>query len=176
MTTSRPVRRSAPAEAGAARDPRPGDQPGEPAPAKKKGKLLAVVLVGVLALGGAGFKLMGGTGKGAKGHPATTAPAAGPIDSLDAVTINLADGHLLQVGVALQLTTAAKADKVNQNSPEILDAVISVFSAWSYPALLGPGAHNQARAQLLAKIQSLFPPNGGQPQVSGVYFTTFVMQ
>lgn len=132
-----------------------------------------MALVAVLVLGGAGFEFLGGA---KKGHQPAVVPAAGPIDSLDAITVNLADGHLLQVGVALQLTTAAKADKVTQDSPEILDAVISVFSAWTYPALLGPGAHNQARSQLLTRIQALFPATEGQAQVSGVYFTSFVMQ
>jgi len=143
---------------------------------KGKRKLLAVVgLVAVLGVAGVAYPKL--THKKPAGYKSVAlAVPNGPIESLDPVTINLSDGHLLQVGVAVQLTLAADAKKVTAMDPRILDAVITTFSAWTYPNLLGPGGHEQARQQLEARLQSLFPPVGGTPQVAGVYFTSFVMQ
>ncbi|HET9732150.1 MAG TPA: flagellar basal body-associated FliL family protein [Acidimicrobiales bacterium] len=146
-------------------------------PAKKKKKLVLVVAV-VLGLAAAGLvlpKMMRKT-PSAKAMTLTAAVANGPIDSIDPVTVNLSDGHLLQVGVAVQLTTAADAKKVTAEQPKILDALITVFSGWTYPNLLGTAGHDQARAQLESRVQALFPPVGGVPQVAALYFTSFVMQ
>lgn len=147
------------------------------APAGKKRKLLVVVgVVAVVAVAALAVPKL--THKKAAPSPkaAALAVANGPIDSLDPVTVNLADGHLLQVGVAVQESTAANAKTITADQPRILDALITVFSGWTYPALLGDAGHEQARNQLEAKMQALFPPVGGIPQVAGVYFTTFVMQ
>lgn len=145
--------------------------------AGKKRKLIVVVVV-VAVLAGAALMLP----KLTKKAPARSLKAAalavanGPIDSLDPVTVNLSDGHLLQVGVAVQLTTAANAKTVTADQPRILDALITVFSGWTFPNLLGNAGHEQARAQLEARLRTLFPPVNGLPQVAGVYFTSFVMQ
>lgn len=141
---------------------------------KGKRKLVLLVL-GVALVGAVGaFAYPKLTHK----HPTggSAAVVNGPIESLDPVTVNLADGHLLQVGVAVQLTTAADAKKVTAADPRIIDAVITVFSGWTYPNLLGTAGHDQARLQLEGRIQALFPPIGGTPEVAGVYFTSFVMQ
>ena len=148
------------------------------AQAKPKGKrkLVLVGLVALVAVGGLAYPKL--THKKPAGGYKSVAMAVpnGPIESLDPVTINLSDGHLLQVGVAVQLTQTADAKKITAMEPRILDAVISTFSAWTYPNLLGPPGHEQARQQLEARLRSLFPPVGGAPQVAGVYFTSFVMQ
>lgn len=188
VAPTRPLRR---AGADASQGGRPGADeatPQDPKAAKKAAKAakkaakeggkpggkkkMVLILAALLVVGGGGYKVMGAKAKPARG----AAVAKGVIDSLDPLTVNLADGHLLQVGVALQLTVVAKADKVTADAPEVQDAIISVFSAWTYPALLGPSSHDQARAQLEGRIQALFPPVNGEPQVSGVYFTSFVMQ
>jgi flagellar FliL protein len=150
---------------------------GEPE-AKPKGKRKLVLVVGLVAVVGvAALAYPKLTHKKPAGYrSAALAVPNGPIESLDPVTVNLSDGHLLQVGVAVQLTQAADPKKVTAMDPRILDAVISTFSAWTYPNLLGTTGHEQARQQLEARLQSLFPPVGGTPEVAGVYFTSFVMQ
>ena len=154
------------------------DAPAAETAAKPKGKRKLVLVVGLVAvLGTAGLAYPKLTHKKPAGYRSVAvAVPNGPIESLDPVTINLSDGHLLQVGVAVQLTLAADAKKVTAMDPRILDAVISTFSAWTYPNLLGPTGHEQARQQLEVRLRSLFPPVGGAPQVAGVYFTSFVMQ
>lgn len=154
------------------------DAPASEGAAKPRGRRKLLVLVGLVAVVGvAGLAYPKLTHKKPAGYKSVAlAVPNGPIESLDPVTINLSDGHLLQVGVAVQLTTAADPKKVTAMDPRILDAVISTFSAWTYPNLLGPPGHEQARQQLEARLKSLFPPVGGAPEVAGVYFTSFVMQ
>lgn len=154
------------------------DAPAAEAPAKAKGRRKLLVMVGLVAvLGVAGLAYPKLTHKKPAGYKSVAlAVPNGPIESLDPVTINLSDGHLLQVGVAVQLTLTADAKKVAAMDPRILDAVISIFSAWTYPSLLSPAGHERARQQLEARLRSVFPPVAGAPQVAGVYFTSFVMQ
>jgi flagellar FliL protein len=148
------------------------------AAAKPKGTrkpLVVVAVVAVLAAAGLAYPKL--THKPAKSFKSVAAAVPdGPIESLDPVTVNLADGHLLQVGVAVQLTKAADAKKVTAMDPRILDAVITTFSGLTYPVLLGTPGHEQARQLLQTRLQGLFPPVAGTPQVAGVYFTSFVMQ
>ena len=156
----------------------PADVPETGAAVKPKGKRKLLLLVGLVAVVGvAGLAYPKLTHKKPAGYKsAALAVPNGPIESLDPVTVNLSDGHLLQVGVAVQLTQTADAKKVTAMDPRILDAVISTFSAQTYPNLLGAAGHEQARQQLEARLQSMFPPVAGAPQVAGVYFTSFVMQ
>ena len=167
MTTKRPV----------AADQSPGAAEAEPAKPKRKRKLvLLLALVAVIAVAAVAYPKLTHK-KPARGYKSVAlAVPNGPIESLDPVTVNLSDGHLLQVGVAVQLTQAADVKKVTSMEPRILDAVISTFSALTYPGLLGPAGHEQARQQIEGRLVTLFPPVGGTPQVAGVYFTSFVMQ
>jgi flagellar protein FliL len=144
---------------------------------KGKRKLLVVVgLVAVLGVAAVAYPKLTHKKPASGFKSAALAVPNGPIESLDPVTVNLSDGHLLQVGVAVQLTQTADAKKVTAMDPRILDAVISTFSALTYPSLLGSAGHEQARRQLEVRLQTLFPPVAGAPQVAGVYFTSFVMQ
>ncbi|HET6873782.1 MAG TPA: flagellar basal body-associated FliL family protein [Acidimicrobiales bacterium] len=142
---------------------------GEKQPKSKK--KLIIILVAVLLVGGVGYLKFG-----KKSTKSAAAAANGPITTLDPVTINLADGHLLQVGVAVQMTTYADKKKLATDTPKMTDAVISVFSAWTYSNLLGEAGHDRARAEVVAKLQTVFPPIKGHAEVAGIYYTTFVMQ
>ena len=67
---------------------------------KKSNKMLMIILVAVLALGGGGagaFFAMSG-GKAGEKPP----PEPGEVIPLEPITINLAGGHYLKLGFALQ--------------------------------------------------------------------------
>src|SRR3546814_6235731 len=76
----------------------------------KQGKGKTIGLAVAFAVIGAvvGPKVMGGGSASAEASaPTTTNTVAGPVVVLDAVTLNLSDGSLLQVGLALALSAEA---------------------------------------------------------------------
>ncbi len=122
--------------------------------------------------------------KGAKGTKAstptttttTTVPdspaAAGPVDSLDAITINLAAGHYLKVGLALQVPTGMDPTtvKTTENWEAIaLKTVIDTLSGQTIDAL---SAQRQAEENSIG--DTVCRKTDGK--VLTLYFTDFVMQ
>jgi flagellar basal body-associated protein FliL len=122
--------------------------------------------------------------KGAKGAKTaattttttTTVPdsptAAGPVDSLDAITINLAAGHYLKVGLALQVPTGMDPTtvKTTENWEAIaLKTVIDTLSGQTIDAL---SAQRQAEENSIG--DTVCRKTDGK--VLTLYFTDFVMQ
>ena len=160
-----------------------------------KKKLIVMLLPTVLIVGGAGwfFLLRGG---GSDAVPTTPASQAGPVVSLDPITINLAGGHYLKLGLALQ--TDASAGDVDGS--RALDLAISEFSGRTVDDLSSTEGRDKAKEQLIASIRKAYLPEGTKPvmvqpkktpadphpkptaiyavapSVYDVYFTEFVMQ
>jgi flagellar basal body-associated protein FliL len=118
--------------------------------------------------------------KGAKAAPTTTTTttvpdsptAAGPVDSLDAITINLAAGHYLKVGLALQVPTGMDPTtvKTTENWEAIaLKTVIDTLSGQTIDAL---SAQRQAEENSIG--DTVCRKTDGK--VLTLYFTDFVMQ
>ena len=117
--------------------------------------------------------------KAPKTPPSTTtttiadAPAqAGPVDSLDAITINLAAGHYLKVGVALQVPVGLDPStvKTTENWEAVaLKTVIDTLSGQTLEALTAQ------REQVENSIgDTVCRKTDGK--VLTIYFTDFVMQ
>lgn len=161
----------------------------EAAPKEKKGNLVPAVVIAVgLIMGG---KMMGGGGGGAAAAPAsheattTTTEAPGPVESLDAITLNLADGHYLKVGLALQLHAGdhgggggggghgAPAEEVDVKVKwaKAFDEAIAVFGKKAYGELVSPEGRELAKLELEQHLHEAYPD-----LVEGVYFTEFVLQ
>jgi flagellar FliL protein len=154
------------------------------AKAGKAGKGKAIGLaVGFAVLGAvAGPKLLG-TGAAPAGatEDTTTTTAAGPVVVLDPVTLNLADGHMLQVGLALELSPDVESGAGHGEAPadddptrgfaKALDATISVLGEQSMAALSAPGGRDHAKAALETALHDLY-----HGEIVGVYFHQFVMQ
>ena len=173
----------------AKKDDAAGDAPG----GKKKGKnnLVPAIVVAVGLLGAAYFMSSGGKAKSAAATPAAAAGADGAAaagagagttpttvaggevaTTGDAITLNLADGRFLKVGLALQLAKGGKADAwTTAQAAKALDAAISYFGSKTYGDLSAPGGRDAAKADLSKKVAALYPN-----KVLGVYFTQFVMQ
>lgn len=123
----------------------------------KRSKKKLVIIVAVVALGGAGYTVMSGGKKPAKaGATATHTVELGPVINLDSITLNLADGHYLKVGVALQLSKTAKSGDFSNNDAKTLDATISVFGSRTVPQLSAPGVGTRPSPNC---------PNGSKPSI-----------
>ena len=94
-------------------------------------------------------------------------PKPGEVMALEPVQVNLAGGHFLKVGIALQLTE----ETVEVDGSKALDATIAQFSGTSVGEL-SKGARRQVlKAQLERKVVRLY-----DDQVMGIYFVDFVTQ
>jgi flagellar FliL protein len=147
-----------------------------------KGKLAGLAVLFVLVGAVAGPKVLGkpAAAPAASGEPTTTTTVAGPIVVLDPITLNLADGHLLQVGLALELSPEAAGgghgeasadDDPTKGYAKALDAAIDRLGDESMASLSAPGGRDQAKAALEEELHTLYPE-----EIVGVYFHQFVMQ
>jgi flagellar FliL protein len=135
------------------------------APQKSKKKLL-VLVVGVLLLlgaGGAGYTMMAGSGS-----DEPVEPEPGAVVALDAVTINLADGHYLKVKLALQATADAHEEP---DGSKALDAAIEHFSDMKMAELSSSEGRAKAKHDLTEKVSEAY-----EGEVMDIYYTEFVMQ
>jgi flagellar FliL protein len=128
-----------------------------------KKKLVIIAIVVLLAVGGAGVKLfvLGGSGAPAKPQP-------GAVLKLDSINVNLADGHYLKIGLALQTTTKASAEI---DGSQALDIAISQLSGRKMADLELPAKRAKAKETLVKAVSEAY-----DGEIMDVYFTEFVMQ
>jgi flagellar protein FliL len=152
---------SAPAGAG-----RTGQETGESAQGKGKKpklkKLLVLVVLLAVAGGAAWFFLL-------RGGPSTPkAPEKGAVVAIEPININLADGHYLKLGFALQLSKSAKADL---DTSQALSIAIDQLTGQSMDQLSKTAERRKAVETLTKAIEKAY----GE-EVIGLYPTTLVMQ
>lgn len=137
------------------------------APAKSRNKLV-LIAAPLLALALAWYLLLG-PGSGSD-EDAPAEPVAGEVVPLEAITMNLADGRLLKVGIALQLAEGAGEEHPISGSIA-LDEAITFLGEHSYAQLAAPDARATAKAELSKRVAERY-----HSEVLEVYFTEFVMQ
>lgn len=118
---------------------------------------------------GAEVRIAAGGGGGGK------APdnGIGPVLELDPVTLNLADGHYLKVGLALQLPSGVDPGTAGEQGfgAMALDMAISKLSAKTMDELRPTSARKELKYELGDAVC-----NGYDGNVLTIYFTEFVMQ
>lgn len=129
-------------------------------PPKSRRPMVAVLLLAVLAGAAAGYWFF------LKPVDAGV-PVPGEVVALDAVQVNLADGHYLSVGIAMQLSEEAQ----DTDGSKALDATIDMFSGRKIEDLGNPATRRTLRATLGQQISELY-----EGEVLEVYFTQFVTQ
>jgi len=139
------------------------------APKKSKKKLLIMLVALVVVLGGAGgaFVMMSGKSEAAE------APEKGTVVSLeDPLTINLADGHYLKVGFAIQQTVDGEEEL---DTAEAIDIAIDTYTGMSVGDLATVEGRESAKEELLKGIDKAYNTKD-KKIVMDVYFTSFVTQ
>ena len=130
------------------------------APAKKSKKTLIIALVGVIALAGAGwFFFLKPSGP--------VEPKPGEVVTVEAIQINLAEGHYLRLGLALQMTSDAE----EADGSKALDAAIELFSGLP----VGEVNRAESREKLKHKLTETIAERY-EGTVMEVFFTEFVTQ
>ncbi|GAA1540876.1 flagellar basal body-associated FliL family protein [Nocardioides humi] len=133
----------------------------ETAPAKGgRGRMMGIaVLLLALLGGGAWFFVLKPSGE--------SGPKPGEVVSLEAIQVNLAGGHYLRLGMALQLTDSAH--KVEGS--KALDSAITVFSGLPVGEVNKPEVRETLRKQLVDRLHERY-----HGDVMEVYFTEYVTQ
>jgi flagellar basal body-associated protein FliL len=113
----------------------------------------------------------------AKPAPTTTtipsdAAPAGPVDSLDAITINLASGHYLKVGLALQVPVGVDPSTVKTTENWEAVALKTTIDSLSGQTLDDLSAKRQAEEHSIGDAVC----RKTEGKVLTIYFTDFVMQ
>lgn len=130
---------------------------------KLKKLLAVVVLLAVVGAAGWFFLLRGGASS------ATPKPAEkGVVVPIEPININLADGHYLKLGFALQLKKGAKAEL---DPSEALSIAIDQLTGESMDKLSKTAERRKAVENLTAAIEKAYGED-----VIGLYPTTLVMQ
>ena len=156
----------------------------EAAPAKSGGLLRTVVIVFLLiGIAGIGY-VIGGRGGAAPAATASGSDAAadkeaekeaekkGPVVEMEAININLAEGHYLRIAVALGLSPDVKLGEPEEfDKAAASDVVLGTFSGLNMADLTSTEGREQAREAVLNALE----PHYGE-EVVHVYFTEFVMQ
>ncbi len=145
---------------------------------RKKLVIGAVVLLVALLAAGAGAFFMLSNG-GAEDAAATEAAEAaepeyepGLVVPLEPITINLADGRYLQVGIALQEALAeGGGEHAETDGSQALDILISHLSGRQMSELAAPEGREAVKQELVEEIKHAY-----HDHVYDIYFTSFVMQ
>ena len=140
-------------------------------PAKKKSPVMLIMLLVVGLVGGVGVsKMMGGSSGPAVEPP----PEAGEIANIEAININLADGHFLRIAVGAQLTKQVpeKAEAwVEIEGAKVRDALIKVFSGKEMADIRS----TTGREELVRELEELVG-EATEKQVMKVYLAEYVSQ
>lgn len=150
----------------------------EPAAAGgSRNKLLVVAaIVAVVAAAsatGAWFMLKPGSPKAPEVKPSVFVP-------LDRFVVNLQpeeDGDAyLQVDVTLQLPDAEQEDQVKQYMPQVRSRVLLLLSGKHKSEISTVEGKNQLATEIATAVRQPFSPQAKPQSVTGVHFTSFVIQ
>jgi flagellar FliL protein len=141
---------------------KPAEAEAAPVEKKKSKKKLIIIVVVVLLLAGGGYYKFG-----MKSGPPPP-PVPGAVVALEPITLNLAGGHFLKLGLALQATAKTKEPP---DGSKALDIAIAEFSNKSIAQLSTNKARDAVKADLREKVIKAY-----EDEVMDVYFTEFVMQ
>ena len=139
---------------------------------KKSKNLLMIIVIALVLLGGGGagaFVMLKGDKAEAKPEPKKGIVTAIEND----LTINLADGHYLKLGFALQETEDAGTEAVDTS--EAINLAIDQYTGKSVAELSTAKGREAAKAELLEKIQKAYE-EGGKQMIMDIYYTAFVTQ
>ncbi|OZB61063.1 MAG: flagellar basal body protein FliL [Lysobacterales bacterium 14-68-21] len=153
-------------------------------PKPKRGRLIILIILALVVLGGAGAGLYAAFGPRHAAGKVDEAQAEKkkpelflPLDP--AFVVNFRDdqaARYLQVGVTLMSHEQASLDAAKEAQPVIRNQLLLLFSGQSYPNLIDAAGKEKLQAQALAAVQKIVQERTGKPGIDALYFTSFVMQ
>lgn len=157
----------------------------EEAPAgagKSKKKLIIIIAAALVVLGagggGAAFFLMKKGGKKEAEHKEEVAKPKVFVN-LDPFTVNLqsTDGDkYLQLTMSLEVEGDETAAAIKNNMPQVKSRIILLLSSKQADDVLSQEGKDKLVEEIIEKVSDPFVPKGDHQKVTGVYFTSFVVQ
>lgn len=146
----------------------------------KKGKLVLVLgALLVLGIGGGAAWYLTQSGEKSAAQEAQK-PKPPVFVTLETFTVNLqSDGdsdHYLQVGIDLKVADSAVVDLVKLHMPEIRNGVLLLLSSKSTGQIISLEGKQKLSEEIQAQINKPINAKATGKGVTGVYFTSFVIQ
>lgn len=142
------------------------------APASKlagKKKLIAIIAVVVIAAAAAYFFVIAPKKAAAAEHKE---PVPGEVVALESTSLNLAGGHYLRIGIALQMVEGGgHGASTGPDGSHAKDLIISTFSGKKIETLNNAKEREHLKEELKEKIAEAY-----HQEVMDIYFTEFVTQ
>ncbi|MHB1618446.1 MAG: flagellar basal body-associated protein FliL [Sulfuricella sp.] len=164
-----------------ARDKAKGEAVADEPPKNNKGKLflvLGILLVFGGAGGGAAWYFTQSDTKPAEHKEEKPKPPV--FVTLESFTVNLqADGsgdHYLQVGIDLKVTDPTVVDLVKLHMPEIRNGVLLLLSSQSAEQIASLEGKQKLSAEIQEQVNKPLNAKATGKGVTGVFFTSFVIQ
>ena len=150
------------------------------APGVKSKKTLFLIL-------GAAVLVLGGGGAGAwyftqpkSAHPAKAESPKPPVFiNMESFTVNLqsADSDkFLQTAFTLQVKDDAQVELIKLHLPEVRGRLLMLLSSQKADEILSPEGKNKLAGEIIAQVNKPFEPKAAPQIVTGVFFTSFVIQ
>jgi flagellar FliL protein len=136
----------------------------------KGGKKKLLLIIGALAVVAAAALYFFVLAPADSAEVADESPKPVAVFQLEPHSLNLADGHYLRLGFALELAKAVGGGELD--AAPALDAAISVFSGRTVAEVTDPQTREELRTELLALVQEYY----GADLVLGVKFSDYVTQ
>jgi flagellar FliL protein len=139
---------------------------------KKSNKMMMIVIAAALVV-------LGGGGAGAffmlKGDSAEAkAPVKGIVTAAEnTITVNLAEGHYLKLGFALQQTEDSGTEAVDLN--EAYELAIDEYTGKTVAELSTDEGREKLKEELVAKLVKAYTEDK-KKMVMDIYYTSFVTQ
>ncbi|MBR7798946.1 flagellar basal body-associated protein FliL [Undibacterium fentianense] len=158
---------------------KPADSEAAPA-GKSKKKLIVIGAAAVLLLGGIGGGAMYFMKKKPAAKEHKEEPAKAPVFlPLEPFVVNLQSEFgekYLQVQMTLQVRDDATVNLIKANLPQVKSRLIMLLSSKNAEELLTPEGKDLLIQEITQQISLPFVPKGEPQDVSGVFFTSFVVQ
>lgn len=152
-----------------------------PAPKSKKKLIIIIAAVVLLAGGGAGGFLMmshkpAKHGEEKHEEKVEAKPVFVP---LEAFTVNLLpdpDPQFLQVEITLKATDEKESEAVKEHMPQVRDRILTLLTSKHGSDIATPEGKQALSAEVIKRMNEPYS-KGEKPQaISGVFFTSFVIQ
>jgi flagellar FliL protein len=155
----------------------------EAAPAKQsKKKLIIIVLIVLLACGATGggvfFLTKGSSGASHAKEPEKKSepPVFVPIEPF---TVNLQSENgdqFLQTAITLQVAGLAQVDVIKLNMPQVRSRLLLLLSSKKPSEINSAEGKKKLTDEIIEQMKLPFVPKGKEQEVTGVFFTSFIIQ